>query len=462
MYLTNRLLRHTLASGDEVWISALTGAVDRLGLEEVRQLESAMAAGGSIDEPWLARLKERGYLFEDPSEEAEAFERLVRDFSSPRSEAQRVTHLIVCPTYTCNLRCVYCFEQRSHPDLYRKPMDLTVAAKVMDAFRRIRSLDPDLNYSLGLFGGEPLLFANRTVVSRFLAYAEAEDLPVMIVTNGVNVSSFMPVLEQYAASIWAVQLTLDGPPGVHDRRRPTASGRGTFNAVAAATDLLLEKGIRVVLRVNIDRSNIDKLPQITEIAAVRGWLDRPSFACSLAPVKDHLGSSRIPDVTPDAELLSAVLDVYDRDPATEDLFGLEGFQSLSSIAGLLKPGEPSIPRVYHCEANYGGFWVAGADGYLYACPESIGQPGLAVGKFVPEFEIWQENLDQWIDRNIQSLPKCRQCDVGPLCGGGCTYASMVRGGDSAQPVCDSDPREAIELILNRRVLGEARTVGNSG
>ena len=84
----------------------------------------------------------------------------------------RNTNLIICPTYTCNLRCVYCFERQPHGHFSRKAMDLISVSRALAAFKRIREKEPDRRYSLGLFGGEPLLLANHDVVHRILAHAK--------------------------------------------------------------------------------------------------------------------------------------------------------------------------------------------------------------------------------------------------------------------------------------------------
>jgi uncharacterized protein len=450
MYLTRHLVRYK-QTGCEIWLNALTGAVDRLSHEEVGLIEGALSRPDvTSEEPLLKQLKSRGYLYPDETAEKQAFDRLVNKHA--QAGDSRITNLIICPTYSCNLRCVYCFERLPHGNLSRKSMDLTSVSAALAAFKRIREQEPERRYSLGLFGGEPLLPANRAVVSRIFADAETNSLPVMIVSNGVNVSSFIPVMEEHLSSIWAVQLTIDGPEDVHDERRPTARGKGTFKAVAAAVDLLLAKEIKVVLRANIDRDNIERLPELTSVANARGWAGNPAFSCSLAPVKDHLRSGKIPNVTPEAELLSALLDVYDEDPASEKLFGFEGFQMLTTVAGLVKQGEPGTPRVYHCEANYGGFWVAGPDGYLYACPESIGQPQLAIGRFSPELEIWATSREKWAGRNISTITACGDCQISPLCGGGCTYASLASQLDDSKPACEPGLIDAIDVFLQRRVL----------
>ncbi len=447
MYLTGRLVRYKQADG-EIWLNALTGAVDQLCGEEVSLVSRALGNGHVGDSPLLAELEARGYIYADEASELAAYAQLIDDHL--REDSHRNTNQIICPTYSCNLRCVYCFEHQPHGHLTRKIMNQATASKALEAFRRIREQEPGRRYSLGLFGGEPLLLANHAVVHTTLAHAQAESLPVMIVSNGVNMPGFISILEKYSAAVMAVQLTIDGPADVHDERRPAAGGRGTFQQVAAAADLLLERGIKVVLRANVDRENLECLPGLTRIAQDRGWADNPSFSCSLAPVKDHLGSGTIPNVTPDAELLSTLLDVYDDDPDSEALFGFLGLQMLTPVAGLIEEEGMTLPRVYHCEANYGGFWVAGPDGYLYACPEAIGQPQLAVGRFVPELEIWREARDRWTNRNIGTIPECAGCTIGPLCGGGCAYASLCH--ERGDPDCDPGLEEAVGIFLRRRVV----------
>ena len=450
MYLTKRLVRYKQADG-EIWLNTLTGAVDRLSDEEVSLVDRTLGReSGVSDSPLLGQLESRGYLYPDEVSEKTAFERLVDEHQ--QEDRGRNTNLIICPTYTCNLRCVYCFERQPHGHFSRKAMDLISVSRALAAFKRIREKEPDRRYSLGLFGGEPLLLANHDVVHRILAHAKAESLPLMIVSNGVNVPGYISILEEFASSIMAVQLTIDGPEDVHDERRPAAGGHGTFQAVAAAADLLLDRGIKVVLRANVDRKNLEYLPELTRIARDRGWAGNPAFSCSLAPVKDHLGSGTIPNVTPDAELLSTLLDVYDNNPDSEEFFGFQGFQILTPVAGLLDKERATVPGVYHCEANYGGFWVAGPDGYLYACPEAIGQPHLAIGRFAPNLEIWHEARDNWANRNIGTIPQCGDCAVGPLCGGGCTYASLAHGQGNLKPDCDPGLEEAVGVFLRRRVI----------
>ncbi len=54
-------------------------------------------------------------------------------------------------------------------------------------------------------------------------------MQVALVTNGYDLAAFLPRLAQ--GPVKEVQVTLDGPAPVHDRRRPHAGGGGTFERI---------------------------------------------------------------------------------------------------------------------------------------------------------------------------------------------------------------------------------------
>jgi uncharacterized protein len=75
--------------------------------------------------------------------------------------------------------------------------------------------------------------------------------------------------------VWSAQITLDGPPDVHDRRRPLASGRGTFDTLLA--NITAMAGILdVQVRVNLDADNAGGCPRLLNILATAGLAGRIS------------------------------------------------------------------------------------------------------------------------------------------------------------------------------------------
>ncbi len=78
--------------------------------------------------------------------------------------------------------------------------------------------------------------AHHDRIGRLMAGANERGMGVAVVTNGYDVEAFLPLL--LGGAVREVQVTLDGPPEIHDRRRVLHNGLGTFARVAAGIDAL--------------------------------------------------------------------------------------------------------------------------------------------------------------------------------------------------------------------------------
>jgi len=97
--------------------------------------------------------------------------------------------------------------------------------------------------SIELFGGEPLLKRTKEMVLRTLDFAGKQKIKVSIITNGVMVKEFIDDLSKFKDTIEMLQITLDGPDFIHNRRRKFYSGKGSFKSIEEGINLLLEKSI---------------------------------------------------------------------------------------------------------------------------------------------------------------------------------------------------------------------------
>ena len=73
-----------------------------------------------VDPDPLLSLIERGYYYKDPDEEKNLFAELFNNFSIKAND--RPIRYVICPTYSCNLNCTYCFEKDTLSD-NKKDMD---------------------------------------------------------------------------------------------------------------------------------------------------------------------------------------------------------------------------------------------------------------------------------------------------------------------------------------------------
>lgn len=436
MHTTKYLVVKEIGAGQSLLVNTLSGAMDLIESRFVPLLSDP----DKIDDAEVVKsLRERGYLFDSPADE----EKLLTELYNRYGERPESPVLVVCPTHSCNLRCRYCFESSlvSTSKEMMRPGDID---PLFDAFKKI---DPEAN-RLQLFGGEPLLPATYQVVAEILKKAKKLGFKADVITNGVNINRFIDLIKSYKSLIGSFQVTLDGPKSIHDQRRILASGKGTFDRILKNIGLLLENGINVSVRVNVDAQNIDFLPELADIFAERGWTDLSNFHCAMAPVNDHTGSLDGSNLLTEDVIAKKFLEMRGRH---ENLSRLNHqlFRSLDHIIKALDfdNPRPSIPRFKYCESNSLECYAFGADGYIYACSETISHHDLAIGTYRPEFELWEERVALWDNRSILTLEKCRDCNIATLCGGGCAYAALAINGSQSEPACQ-DAKKTVDSYLD--------------
>lgn len=416
-------------------ISSLTGAVDLLDSNgKDAWFTLAQDSGKRIDKAFMSRLQERGYVFPSQRDETQLFMALENSFHSANNNGTR--RLAMCPTYQCNLACKYCYER----ELPQTSGAVLTEGNIQHLFQII---DHSYNQagkhiSIELTGGEPLLPKNEAIIERVLFESAGRGHSIGIVTNGVCLAShFTELLLQYSKHISFVQVTLDGPPHIHNARRVFANGGGTFEHIVTSIDFLVAHRFPVRLRTNVDSQNVSHLSQLAEIVTTRGWITDGCLQCDLAPVLDHRGSSKYPYIISEAALVKDILYLREHDSRVGSIFRCHIFRILQHVFSIVEGarGFPS-PCFQYCEANSPDFCVFGADGLIYACGEAIGNPELAIGQFLPDYEVWPEREQLWRGRSIASIPACRECSIAGFCGGGCTFSAITQHGSPNVGICN--------------------------
>ena len=178
--------------------------------------------------------------------------------------SERMLLLTVAPTRSCNFACPYCFEaNRAGIDMNRETEEQLV--------RFAERFQPGHIFSVTWFGGEPLLrFGQiRRLSERFRAL-DFRRYGASLITNGYLLDADKAALLDELA-VREVQITLDGPEEVHDRRRTLVSGGGTFRRILENIDALFASGWtgRLLLRVNVDRTNAKEYHRIYEFLYAR-------------------------------------------------------------------------------------------------------------------------------------------------------------------------------------------------
>ena len=277
-----------------------------------------------------------------------------------RSLSNERLHLILMPTEACNFRCVYCYEDFK----YRR-----MEPWVVEAVRRwIASRAPRLrSLHLSWFGGEPLLARGviRTLMNDARSLHDAHcDMQVTsnATTNGYLLSPAV-LTELVDLGVTGYQISFDGPPEFHDRKRVLAGGGPTFDRIwgnlLAAREVA--RAFAITIRLHINRENQEAAP---------AFLDQ---------VRDAFGGDERFDVY--IRGLSrlggpndADLPVLDRD---EGAVVIERVKEHARSLGLkLFEAEPGHSICYAARANS---FVVRANGRLNKCTIALEDPSNQVG-----------------------------------------------------------------------------------
>jgi uncharacterized protein len=166
-------------------------------------------------------------------------------------------NLIVNPTERCNLRCIYCYET-----FVLKKMEPKLISGILNLVKR-RAERGLKTFKLDFFGGEPL--AAWDVVEKLarelsaICRTNGTEMFGGITTNGVLLDrSRVDLLA--AHNVRAFQVTLDGPQAIHDKRRITRDGSGTFRQVWRALEILkaCPHRLNVLIRMHFDPSTLEQ------------------------------------------------------------------------------------------------------------------------------------------------------------------------------------------------------------
>ena len=231
--------------------NVLTRAVVLLTPEEARTMEEDVAAVPELVAKWFAVPS----FFDDRNlaREVRAVGKMLE------KQPKGISGYTILTTTDCNARCFYCCEKGRR----KIPMTDRTARKAAEFILRN---NPGEKVHLRWFGGEPLY--NKGVISLIcgLLRDAKVDFQSSMVSNGYL---FDDETIDEAVGLWnlkKVQITLDGTEEVYNRSKAFIYAEGSpYRRVLENLHRLLKAGIRVNVRLNIDRHNADDLFKLADI-----------------------------------------------------------------------------------------------------------------------------------------------------------------------------------------------------
>lgn len=392
----------------------------------------------------VAALKRRGYLTElTPEQEEGLLARIVKRIHGVRRAA--AGNYLFMPTYQCNLRCSYCFQDhiRTDPEFSHLLRTMTPATvdRIFGAIEQIESRadaqGTDVSRRIGFYGGEPFLEANRPIVQYIMERGkEIGTDSFWAVSNGTQLDLYEDLLGP--DGIDTIQITLDGPPAEHDKRRIHADGGGSYEQIAANIERCLEWGVRIAIRVNVDRTNIHALPGLARDVKARGWGGHGHFIVYTAPIVPTPGIGR--EETFSSWDLDCALDQL-RAEYPEMVLISRPDDGLEARVRKLFDGESTAMesmKSSFCSAHTDMF-IFDPFGDIYTCWELTGDSRVRIGRVDDEGVLQLNGLAtlKWRSRTPASNPTCRKCRYALHCGGGCAVLAEGQKGKFFTNYCDA-------------------------
>jgi len=343
-------------------------------------------------------LKKGGFLIEEDDDEFESLKLKNRIDRFSNS----YLGLTIVPTLNCNFNCFYCYEEKKKIDMSKEVEDAIVKF-VRNRINNVKSL------SVSWYGGEPTLRIEQierlTKKFKKLCKEKGCSYSAGIVSNGYLLDRDMAKTLK-RLSVNSVQITIDGPKEVHDKRRVLRNGKGTFDKIIDNIKNIHDI-LRVSVRVNVDRDNAERVFELFDYIEKIGLKNKISI--NIGHVKDYT---------------DACLGI------AKNCFSLPEFAKFKVFfqEKIIKRGFSSFeyPRVRMgaaCTADRLNTFVITPNGNIFKCWTEVAfSEEYSVGNILKEPTSAQKrNWRKWLLWDPYENPECIHCNILPICNGGCPY-----------------------------------------
>jgi len=339
------------------------------------------------------------------------------------SEKPLVKSVCLHVAHDCNLRCGYCFAGTGDFGHSRGLMSKEVAERAVEFI--IENSGPRINSEIDFFGGEPLM--NMDTVRHAVAYvrrretATGKKFKLTLTTNGVLLND--EITQYLNDNNISLVLSLDGRREVHDRIRPFANGKGSYDMVLnnVTKAIASRNDQNYYLRGTFTACNLDFATDVLDMA------DQGCTQLSVEPVvsKDSryaLTEEHLPKLFAEYDKLAAIYLERKRSGNGFDFFHF----NLD-----INNGPCVAKRLSGCGAGHEYFAVT-PEGDLYPCHQFVGREEFLLGNV---FEgVKNTNLPQKFRKtHVLTKEECRGCWARYYCGGGCHANAELFNGTIEKP-----------------------------
>ncbi|HXB41892.1 MAG TPA: radical SAM protein [Bacteroidia bacterium] len=370
-------------------------------------------------------LVRKEFLIEESIDEVEKVKLLAKSIDENENEFI----LIINPTMNCNFKCWYCYETH----IKESKLDENNIKKIKKFIQKVTCNPKTERFSLSFFGGEPLLYFEKSVVPVVDFYLEQcknnNIFPeIGFTTNGFLINKdFIDYFNKKGIKC-SLQITLDGYKEDHDSVRFVNSKKGSYEMIVQNIHLLIENHFPVSMRVNYTDKNIHNADKI---------------------INDFLDISK---ESKERYLTINFHRVWQNEDGVDINDKLEEIMKTLFANGFNVESKLSINTVIgSCYADKRNSVTINYNADIYKCTARDFTKNNREG-FIDEDGnlVWEnDSLNKRMNIKFKNKP-CLTCRILPLCNGGCSQVALENV-ENDYCVHNGDEREK-DTIVKQKVL----------
>lgn len=375
-----------------------------------------------VDEKYFQDFCDKGFILQEEIDEIQ----LVEDVKMKRlEEKKKVLALTIIPTYQCNFKCIYCWENtKNQNDNMDEEAQLKLKSFIDDKLKSASSLDIDW------FGGEPLLaydvMKNLLINIDRICKENRKPYTCSLTSNGYALTEDkVRFLVKHHTHFF--QITLDGNKELHNSNRPLKNGGETYDTILQnlknIRDHVKEQYFRVLIRLNVTEETSRNTTEYFEMIEKEFAEDR-RFLVYIQGVEKH-------NEIKFEEMQGKYLEHHE---VTESLYDVcIEKKIMTATLKMLSPGN------LMCKAMHDNSIFINSKCEIYKCDMDMQRNHVSyMGSLFEseKIELRGEKFDYW-KKVMNKLDYCDDCLLLPLCCGlKCPYYNTL------------NPKERCEIYNN--------------
>jgi len=404
-----------LDNGNRLAFNAMTcglGEMDEAKYREYKRMINGNGGGNRpLDPELLEDLKRGGFLIPDDLDELDVLR-------AGHYRARFGTNgfgLTIIPTLRCNFACDYCYENKNIHSLPAEDGGV-MSDEVCENIAGLceKRIQEDSTFTVTWYGGEPMLA--KDVIARLtrkiteVCKSKNAKYHAGMITNGhlLNMKNIVFLIKNKVSFI---QVTIDGPREIHDKRRPLKSGRGTFDRIMKNISYITDEvPIRVSIRINIDNRNKDDYRILLKEFKARNFHKQKNISVYFGHVIEYNNSC------PDISSHCLITEHYSNFLVDANRYAVDQGFKVSIFQQTM---------IGSCGAVASGTAVIEPTGRIQNCWNAVGNEEMKTGRLTPDGIEMTQNCIKWLGWT-PFRKECESCGVLPICMGACPYISIYK------------------------------------